>query len=74
MSTTKYKTFGELPEWATSRIRKFRPTDAETWIFEPVPALDHQSFIDVINQGEDGVDRVRKYLVALFGKFFPEEK
>lgn len=72
MTTTTYQTFDDLPEWATTRIRRFRPKDAETWIFEPVPALDNQSFIDVMNEGEDGVNRVRRYLNDLMGKFFPE--
>jgi len=72
MTTTTYRTFEDLPEWATTRVLRFRPNDAETWIFDPVPALDNQSFIDVMNQGEDGVNRVRRYLNDLMGKFFPE--
>jgi uncharacterized protein (DUF2384 family) len=72
MNTTTYRSFDDLPEWATSRIRVFRPNDAETWIFERVPALDDQSFIDVMNQGEVGKTQVRMYLNNLMGKFFPE--
>ena len=69
---TTYQTFNDLPEWATSRIQKFRPNDAEIWIHDPVPALDNQSFLEVMNQGEDGANQLRMYLDDLMGKFFPE--
>lgn len=73
MVAPTYKTFSDLPEWATSCIRKFRPDDAETWIFHPVPALQNRSFIEVINQGDEGINRVRRYLNDVLGRFFPEE-
>ncbi|HVX60907.1 MAG TPA: hypothetical protein VHC19_09905 [Pirellulales bacterium] len=73
MSKTTYEGFDDLPEWAKSRIAKFRPNDAETWIFNPVSALDSQALIDVMNQGEDGVNSVRRYLNDVMGKFFPED-
>ncbi len=73
MSTKQYQKFTDFPDWATSRIYKFRPDDAETWIFNPVPALGNQSILDVINQGEAGKVKVRLYLNNLMGKFFPED-
>ena len=73
MTGRVYRTFDELPDWARSRIRRFRPNDADTWVFEPVPALDNQSFIDVINQGEDGANALKRYLNDLIGKFFAED-
>jgi len=72
MATTTYRAFHDLPEWAKSRILRFRPNDAETWIYDPVPALDNQSFIAVMNQGEDGENKLRRYLNDLMGKFFPD--
>lgn len=72
MTTRTYQTFDDLPEWARSCILKFRPADAQTWIFEPVPALENQSVIAVMNEGEEGVDKLRRYLNDLMGKFFSE--
>jgi hypothetical protein len=71
MATRKYQNLDDLSEWAASRVRKLRPNDAETWTFEPVPALDNTPFIDMMNRGEDGEHRVRRYLTDLMGKFFP---
>jgi hypothetical protein len=70
MAATTYQTFDDLPKWAASRIRRFRPDDAEEWIFKRVPALDNQSFIEVMNQGEKGAFQARQYLNNVIGKFF----
>lgn len=72
MTQCLYRTFPDLPEWAKSRIHLIAPKDAETWIYEPVPALDNQSFIDLMNQGEDGRNTLRRYLNTVMGKFFQE--
>ena len=72
MADKRFHTFDDLPEWAKSRVKRFRPNDASNWIFEPVPALGNQSFIEVMNQGDEGLDRIKRYLNDLMGKFFSD--
>jgi len=64
----QYKSFNELPEWAEEAINEFR-SDPETWVFEPVPALNGKSFIQVMNEGEDGERHIREYLLKIQGMF-----
>lgn len=65
----QYSNFDELPEWARNAIKQFRPNDAESWIHNPVPALKGESFLTVINKGEEGEQRAREYIRAVLGKF-----
>ena len=72
MGEDTYIHFNELPEWATRRIVVFRPNDATTWVqSDPVPALNNKTFIEVMNQGEEGSLQARKYLNDVLSRFFP---
>jgi len=58
---------GDLPEWVTSCVRIFWPTDAETWVFQPVPALDNRSLLDVMNQSPNYMSiRIQDRIEATF--------
>ena len=66
----KYHSFDDLPDWARIGIKQIRPNDAEQWIHKPVPALRGESFLSVINNGEEGEKRAREYIRDVMGKFF----
>jgi uncharacterized protein (DUF2384 family) len=73
MNQTRFEKFEDLPSWVTERVRRFRPKDAETWVFDPVPALENRSVMELMNRDETGRNQVRRYLNDLMGKFFPGE-
>jgi hypothetical protein len=64
-----YHNFDDLPAWVTKVVRQMRPKDAEAWVFRSVPALNNRSLLDWMNAGEDGRERVRKYLADVTGRF-----
>ncbi len=70
MATFQYKEFAELPAWVTKPVRVFRPNDAGTWVFAPVPALGDRSVMDLMNSNDDDQKLVRQYLLNVMGKFF----
>lgn len=69
MNATPMTRFEDLPEWVTAKVQQFRPKDAETWVFNAVPALE--TVMECMNAGEDGQNRVRRYLRDVMGRFFP---
>jgi ribosomal protein S18 acetylase RimI-like enzyme len=66
----RYRTFDELPEWVQGAVKQIRGGDERTWVSQPVPALESQSIMSLMNQGEDGERRVQTYLSVVLGKFF----
>lgn len=72
MTTTSFNEFEDLPEWVAAKVRLFRPKDAATWVFSSVPALENRSVMECMNAGEDGQNRVRRYLRDVMGRFFPD--
>ena len=73
MTEKTFNNFSDLPEWVTKRVRRFRPKDAETWVFDPVSALSDQSVMELMNSGDEGQNSVRRYLNNVMSKFFPGE-
>jgi len=69
MTDRPYHSLDDLPTWVTKVIQQMRPKDAEAWVFRPVPALNNRSLLDWMNAGEDGLDRVRKYLEDVTSRF-----
>jgi hypothetical protein len=60
-----YDTFGSLPEDVQQRIRNvIEPTDPESWVRTPIPALEGRTFLDVIN-GADGETAVADYFAKV---------
>jgi hypothetical protein len=70
MSTAAFSQFNDLPVDMQTGIKKFRPHDYATFIFESVPALGNRSVIDVMNDGEKGEQAVRDYVMKVLGYFF----
>ena len=66
----RYTRFDELPLWVREPVREISGGDEEVWVFQPVPALEHQSIMTLMNQGEEGERRVRAYIDSVLGKFF----
>jgi hypothetical protein len=70
--TPKYNSFNGLPAWAKNAITRYCSDDGETWVSKPIPALNGETFLAVIN-AEDGEAKARAYLNKVIGKFFPGE-
>lgn len=66
----QYITFDDLPHWVQEPVRKMRSGDEHAWVFQPVPALDGQSVMALMNQGDKGQRLLRAYLNTVIGKFF----
>ena len=71
MAKKTYKKLEDLPMTVQSLVRGFRPENDGSWIFEPVPALENESLLDVIKQGAQGEKTVRLYLAKVEGHFLP---
>ena len=65
-----FETFEDLPEWVKNRVERIRPNDARSWVFEPVPVLGNESIMSLMNAGEEGQNRIRRYFIDVAGKFF----
>jgi hypothetical protein len=66
----RYLRFDDLPHWVQDFVRQICCGEEQTWVYEPVPALDGKSVMDLMNDGEEGERRVRAYVTAVIGKFF----
>ena len=69
-----YDSFGSLPEDVQQRIRTvIEPTDPESWVRTPIPALGGNTFLDVIN-GADGETAVEDYFAKVEAFEHPRPK
>jgi hypothetical protein len=68
----QYDSFDSLPQWTKDAVRRFCSDEGETWVREPIPALDGQTFLEVMND-EDGESKARAYFNKVIGKFFEGE-
>jgi hypothetical protein len=56
----QYDSFDSLPLWTKDAIRRFCSDEGETWVREKIPALDGQTFLEVMND-EDGESNAGAY-------------
>lgn len=60
--TIKYECFDDLPNHIkTWLLQRVGPGDPHEWAKKPIPALDNQSVLEVMN-GVDGAKRIIEYL------------
>jgi hypothetical protein len=65
LAKEKYQHFEDLPPHIrTWMLRRVSPHDPERWCKSPIPALGHESMLEVMN-GENGERRVVEYLNRL---------
>ncbi len=64
----EYSGFADLPRWVRQPVQLIRNGDEEQFVWCPVPALGQQCIMNLMNQGEEGQNRVRSYLNAAVGK------
>jgi len=64
----KYKNLSDIPNHIKKKIEELGQPDLENWVKKPIPALENQSILDVLNQ-EDGENKVFQYLKRAEGYF-----
>lgn len=64
-----YTDFATLPDGVKQVVKRMRPNDYESWVHEPVAALDGKSLIDTMNIEDVGEATVTEYLKRVEGYF-----
>lgn len=63
-----YNNFDDLPDRLKKRILTIKKGNARVWVLKSIPALDHRTIIETLNQ-YDGEQKVNDFLKKIEGHF-----